>query len=813
MKVSHQWLGKYVDLSHISIDRLAEIMTEIGLEVEGYEKIENIKGGLKGIVVGKVVECHDHPNADKLKLTKVDVGEEEKLNIVCGAPNVAKGQKVPVALQGTTLYDEDDRPFTIKKGKIRGEVSEGMICSEVEIGISQDHSGIMVLPEEYEVGKPFDQYYEVREDYIIHVELTPNRADATHHKGVAFDISAYLRTNNKGKEGFIDRELKEIPAPVEDLEINVQVEDEDACPRYTGIVISGIEVRPSPPWLQERLKAIGIRPLNNVIDTTNFVLHDIGQPLHAFDYEKIKDKRLLVKKLNAGTTFVTLEGTERKLTGEELMICDGHSNPLCMAGIFGGKGSGVSESTKTIFLEAAYFDAKTIRKASMHHQLRTDAAKIYEKGADPNQVIPALQLAVEILMETASAKVASNVKDTLPEGMPRPEIEVKFSKVRQYLGIEISKKEITSILEALDFTIQKEDNELLHLRVPTSKPDVSREVDVIEEIIRIYGLGEIPVADKFSLKVSPAQYPDNFHYREKVGQALVGSGLTESMSLSLLPSDWYEGQDVYDQLVFINNTSNQDLNALRPDMVSCNLSNIQYNVNRQNRDLSFFEFGKVYWKALDSGYKEEERLSLALTGSFIDRNWIASKGKSSDFFVLKTFVEKVFKILNVEGFQISPLDESPYFAYGLQWHRGPKVLAEFGKARNAWLERFDIEEDVFIADIRWGACVRAAQRTDVVFEPISKYPGVERDLALVLDRKVNYDEVKSTIYATGKELIKDVNLFDVYRNEEQLGKLKKSYAVRITFESHEKTLSEKDIDQRMKKIIQSLEKRLDAKLR
>lgn len=809
MNISYRWLSDYVDLSSLSIDELTEIMTEIGLEVEGYEKTESIKGGLEGIVIGKVLECGAHPNADKLSLTKVDIGATEPLQIVCGAPNVAAGQTVPVAVAGTQLYDAEGQCFTIKKGKIRGEVSEGMICAEDELGISDDHEGIMILPENYIVGQPLNQFIKVEEDYIIHVELTPNRADATNHLGVAEDIAAYLNVNKESQVCVAWPETPVINKPLSELPITLEVVAKEACPRYCGIVLQDLEVKESPNWIQDRLRAIGISPKNNVVDITNFILHEMGQPLHAFDYEKIKDQKVIVDVLSPGTQFVSLDEQERELTGEELMICDGTRQPLCMAGVFGGLSSGVTTHTRQVFLESAYFDAKTIRKASMKHNLRTDAAKIYEKGADPNRVLTAMARAIALLEEYASAKVASTVMDTLPAGIPPVEVEVRRSKVNQYLGIDLSEEQLSHIFKSLSMPVLKEQGDSYTLQIPTNKPDVLREVDVIEEIIRIYGLGHIPIPEKVEINLNTSTYPDAYHFKEKVSLALTGAGLSEAMSLSLVPSSWYEDKD---QLVLINNTSNRDLDAMRPDMVMTSVQNVAHNANRQRIDVGLFEFGRTYVRK-EEDFQETEMLSIALSGNQVSNNWLNPQEQISSFYHIKSLTTRVFALMGVEGFQVSELEKDGSYLYGLQWHRGPKVLARFGKIRSQRTHLAQCDQEVFVSEIDWGALVKAAKKKEVTVNLTSRFPTVQRDLALLLPKGVKFADVHASIFKDGKGILQSVDLFDWYENEEQLGADIKSYAVRMVFGHMDRTLKVKEIDKVVEKILKRLEKRFGAKLR
>lgn len=813
MKISYSWLSTYIDLSHWSVERVAEMLTEIGLEVEGVEKVESIPGGLAGVIVGEVTTCESHPNADRLKVTRVDVGGEE-LQIVCGAPNVAAGQKVAVASVGTTLHFSDGKSLKIKKGKIRGEESAGMICAEDELGISDDHDGIMVLDASAEVGRPLSDYIEVSTDYIIDIDLTPNRADAVCHLGVAEDLAAYINTNEDQK---VEVQTPAAPAIAEVekenlLDFDVEVRIADRCPRYAGVVISGIEVGPSSQAFANRLKSIGLRPVNNVVDITQFILHEMGQPLHAFDYDEIGEHRIVVDTLSAGTTFRTLEGNELELTGEEIMICDGAGQPLCMGGIFGGADSGVTSKTTRVFIESAYFDAQTIRKASMHHQLRTDAAKVYEKGADPNRVIEALSRAVEFILKEAGGAVASAVYDTQPEGVARAEVELRYAKLEQYLGISLPENEVKAICEQLHMEIIEDNSEYVRLRIPSNKPDVLREVDVIEEIIRIYGLDNIPVPDQAQLPLIASDFPGEYDYRNKVSFILNGAGLHEAMSLSLVHSAIYEDFGGTSDLILVNNSSNRQLDAMRKEMFSSLLQNFERNFNRQERNLRLYEFGRVYSTDADGNQSESERLCLGVMGNRQRPSQFQSEVEPMNFFDIKALASRVMETLGLSGFQETVLTDHDYLSYGLRWHRGPHILAEIGKV-NPRFTSVKLDKEVFAADIHWGQCLAAVKGKTVPFSALDKYPSVERDLALVIDEQVTFEEIERVIYKVEKKWVREVALFDHYTNEEQLGPNKKSYAIRIVLQSQDKTLKDKNVDQVIQKMVDELQKKLGARLR
>jgi len=813
MKISYSWLSTYIDLSSWSVERVAEMLTEIGLEVESVEKVESIPGGLAGVVVGEVIECSSHPNADRLKVTKVRLGESE-VQIVCGAPNVAAGQKVAVATVGTKLHFFGGETLKIKKGKIRGEVSEGMICAEDELGISDNHEGILVLDAKTTVGQPLSDYIEVSTDYIIDIDLTPNRADAVCHLGVAEDLAAYINTNEEQKvevKGLFSATISE-PSPADVLDFDVEVRIPELCPRYAGVVLDGLKVGPSSKALADRLRSIGLRPVNNVVDVTQFILHEMGQPLHAFDYDAVGGQRIVVDTLPAGTTFRTLEDTDLELRGDEIMICDGSGEPLCMGGVFGGADSGVKEGTTRVFIESAYFDAKAIRKASMGHQLRTDAAKVYEKGADPNRVREALSRAVSLILDEAGGAVVSEVYDTRAEGVPLKEVDLRYSTLQQYLGVTLSSEQIQFICGQLQMKVLEEQEDALRLSIPSNKPDVLREVDVIEEIIRIYGLDNIPVPDQARLPLLATDFPRLNDYRNKISYVLNGAGMHEAMSLSLVHSEMYEDFGGTEALVRVNNSSNRQLDALRMEMYSSLLLNVERNYNRQERDIQLYEFGRVYAINAEGQHLEEERLCLGIMGDREAPSRFRSEAEALTFFDVKARARQVMEALGIAGFQETEIKEHDYLSYGLRWHRGSQVLAEIGKIKSEF-SSVKLDKEVFAADIHWRSCVKAVHGKEVPFSSLNKYPSIDRDLALVIDEKVSFEEIQRVIYKVEKNWVQKVVLFDHYENEEHLGPNKKSYAIRITLQSEEKTLKDKNVDKVIQKMVTQLEKKLGARLR
>jgi phenylalanyl-tRNA synthetase beta chain len=812
MKVSLNWLKDYLDID-LNPDETSELLTAIGLEVEGMEEIESIKGGLRGLVIGHVKECGKHPDADKLSLTKVDIGAEEDLQIVCGAPNVAAGQKVVVATIGTVLYDAEGREFKIKKGKIRGEVSEGMICAEDELGLGNDHSGIIVLPEEVEVGIEASKYYKIENDVVYEIGLTPNRSDATSHLGVAKDLAAALKINHNHSGAVKIPDVSKFKIENNDLPIEVVVDNFEACPRYSGVSIKGITVKESPDWLKNRLTAIGVRPINNIVDATNFVLHELGQPLHAFDADQIEGSKVVVKTLEEGATFKTLDEVDRKLSDTDLMICDGKSNGMCIAGVFGGVKSGVTEATKNIFLESAYFNAKWVRKTSMSHNLRTDAAMCFEKGSDPNITLFALKRAALLFQELAGGEIASEIIDLYPNKIEKKHIDVRFSQINRLIGVEIPVEKIKEIFSALEMDILKQSAEGLTISIPTNKADVIREVDVIEEVLRIYGFNKVPFTNHLKSTLVIGDKPDQHKLRNTISDFLSSVGFNEIMAVSLTESKYFKEilPVPTEKLVFVNNTSNSHLDVMRPTMLFSGLEAVVYNQNRQNPDLKLFEFGKSYEKAGDE-FIERSHYSLFVTGGKSSESWLSDDKAQVDYFTLKAYVQNVLARLGLERYQQSAIKDD-LFAFGLKYHQGPNDLVNFGMVQKGVLRKMDIKKPVFYAEFQWDAIVRGLKKHKVEFKELTKYPSVRRDLALVIDNSVNFQDIADVAQKTGKKILKEVNLFDVYENKEQLGENKKSYAVSFVFEDSSKTLQDKEVEKIMSQLIQTYEGKLGAVIR
>lgn len=807
MKISYNWLKDYLEFAETPV-QLAEILTEIGLEVEGVEKKENITGGLEGIVVGEVRTVEKHPNADRLKVTAVDVGQADLLPIVCGAPNVAPGQKVLVALVGATLYPTGGDSFEIKKAKIRGEVSQGMICAEDEVGLGEGHEGIMVLDPETKIGQPAAEVFQVMTDYVYDIGLTPNRSDATSHMGVARDLAAAL-TVRHGKEYKVKTpDVSQFHPDKISHEIIVEVQDAELCPRYSSVTISDLKAGPSPQWMTERLASVGVRSINNLVDITNFILHELGQPLHAFDLRALKGSHVYVEQLPEGTKFVTLDGTERILSGEELMICNARREPMCIAGVYGGLESGVTEDTKDIFLESAHFNAVSVRKSSVKHNLRTDAAKVFEKGSDPALTEYALQRAALLFKEYAGGVISSGVSDV---GIARPKkkiVVVRFSQIRKIVGVDIPQEEIMTILEALNFQVLKHTKEQAEVAVPTDKADVTREADVIEEILRIYGFNKIPVGGNLNISLHSGERDMQLIYQDKISALLVGMGLNEGMALSFAQPEFLpsEGEQSF---VRIHNTSNKELEVMRPTMISSALAMVSYNQSRQNNDLKIFEFGRDYsWK--DGRFTETQHLTITLCGAFLEGNWMVRE-ETAGFFHLKSLVTGVLEALGLGELVGSRLAD-PYYRTGIEFRKGGLVLAKLGEVDLRKFPGAEVRGPVLFADILWGD-VLSVLTPGISTRPLSRFPVVERDLALIVSQEVTFADVEEEVLAISKGLAKEVSLFDIYENEETLGAGKRSYGIKIVFSNSEKTLSDKEVDGIVSKILKKLKNKYGIYLR
>ncbi|MGM0635020.1 MAG: phenylalanine--tRNA ligase subunit beta [Bacteroidota bacterium] len=808
MKISYNWLKQFINIK-LAPEKAGDILTDLGLEVEGLEKFESIKGGLEGIVVGEVVECKQHPNADKLKLTYVNVGEKENLQIVCGAPNVAQGQKVPVAIIGTTLYNDSGESLVIKKGKLRGEASYGMICAEDEIGLGKSHDGIMVLEETLKPGTPLNEIFSVEQDWVYEIGLTPNRADAMSHWGVARDLRAGLIQLEKNTP------LNTPPISnfhVEDRSkrIGIEVKDSKLAPRYCGITISDIHVEESPEWIQNRLKAIGLKPVNNIVDATNYVLHELGQPLHAFDADKIKGNKIVVQRLKEGTEFTTLDGEKRTLHQEDLMICD-TEKPLCIAGVFGGLNSGVTESTSSVFLESAYFNPVSVRKTAKRHGLNTDASFRFERGVDPNITEYALKRAAILIQEIAGGKISSDLDDFYPNKIEDFQVFLTFDKINKLIGQEIDTGIIKTILSSLEIKVNNVSESGLGLTIPAYRVDVKREVDVIEEILRVYGYNNIDLNEKFNVSVAISTKYEDHKIQDVAAQQLVAQGFYETMANSLTTAKYVElDQDLKEEHnVRMLNPLSQDLAVLRQSMLYAGLESISYNVNRQNTSLKFFEFGKTYHHYSDN-YQENKRLSLFVTGNKKPENWTAAN-QPTDFFYLKGTLSGLLERLGIDELKTASA-KSRHFSEGIALKNNKQTLVEFGKVNRKTLQAFDIDQEVLYAELFWDEIIEVVKKSSFTTTEIPKYPSVKRDFALLLDNEVRFEDIEEIATKSIKKSLKEINLFDVYEGE-NLPEGKKSYAVSFHFQDENKTLTDKQVDKMMQKLQKQFESKLNAQLR
>lgn len=816
MNISLNWLKDYLPVD-LGVEKICEILTSIGLEVGGYERTESIRGGLKGLVVGEVKTCIPHPDSDHLHITTVDLGDGRLTPIVCGAPNVAAGQKVVVARVGTTLYD-GDKEFVIKKSKIRGQESEGMICAEDEIGVGSNHAGIIVLPADIKPGTLASDYYQVTTDYSIEIDITPNRADGASHLGVARDLAAYLQQTCQ--------DIRYQLPPVDHFKpdsntagISIEVQRPEACCRYAGVCIEGIQVKESPAWLQNKLKAIGQHPINNVVDVTNFILFELGQPLHSFDKDKIRGNEVIIRSFPTGTKFTTLDGIERELNENDLMVCN-TEEPMCIAGVFGGQESGISNSTTNVFLESACFDPVFVRKTARRHGLNTDASFRFERGTDPNIVIYALKRAAMLIKEVGGGKITSEIIDIYPSPVSDFEVQVKYNHIDRLIGKKIGHDTIKKILASLEIKIAKEDEEGLLLQVPPYRVDVRREADVIEDILRIYGFNNIEVPSKVNSTLSYSEKPDDFQLKNKVSDLLAANGFNEIMNNSLTKASYYEQSETFkpENTVMLFNPLSSDLNAMRQSLLFGGLETIAYNINRKNSSLRLFEFGKTYTYHQKEGgnplkqYKEEDKLVLFITGNKTQASW-NSKEQKTDFFNLKSYTEMILSRLGFKT-DLLPMEECSEDIYreGIVYSQNGKHIATLGMLSSKILKINDIEQEVYYAELSWENILKAVKTHRIFFTPMPKFPAVKRDLALLLDKKVSFREVRDIAFRTEKNLLKSVSLFDVYEGE-KLGAGKKSYAVSFTLQDEEKTLTDKQIDKIMNKLMGAYNHLLGAEIR
>jgi phenylalanyl-tRNA synthetase beta chain len=807
MKISYNWLKQFIKIDWKS-NETAALLTDLGLEVEVVEKYESVKGGLEGIVVGHVLTCEQHPNADRLKVTTVDLGTGTPVQIVCGASNVAAGQKVPVATIGTTLYDKNGDSFVIKKGKIRDMESFGMICAEDELGLGSSHEGIMILDENLVPGTPAATVFKIENDEVFEIGLTPNRADAMSHMGVARDIRAGMLQTNVATE-LKTPSVSNFRVDKRTLKMDVSVKDSKLAPRYCGVTISGITIKPSPEWLQNRLKSIGLTPKNNIIDVTNYVLHELGQPLHAFDAAKIKGNKIIVKTADAGTKFRTLDDVERILHEEDLMICD-ENGPMCFAGVYGGKDSGVSDKTSAIFLESAYFNPVTIRKTAKRHGLSTDASFRFERGVDSTITEYALKRATILILEVAGGEVTSDIIDIFPKKIEDFPVFLNFEKVAKIIGQEIPKETIKKILASLDIKINSISDVGLGLIIPSYRVDVQREIDVVEEILRVYGYNNINISKKLNASVANAPRTEDYKVQNIIANQLTSMGFNEMMANSLTTPDYVELSELLkeENNVLIMNPLSKDLSAMRQSLLFSGLEAVSYNSNRKNSDLKLFEFGKSYHK-LANKFDERKHLTLVVTGNRLPESWTNDQNVT-DFFLFKGYINTILSRLGIEGTKSAPL-HSDVFVEGIAIMKGDVILVEFGTIKKSIVKHFDIKQEVLFADFNWDLILESICNK-IKFTDIPKYPEVRRDLALLVDENVSFETLYILARQTEKSLLKEINLFDVYTGN-NLPEGKKSYAISFIIQDATKTLTDVQIDKIMSKLQKNFETETGAILR
>ena len=809
MRISYNWLKQFIK-TDLQSNEIADILTDLGLEVEGVDTFESLKGGLQGVVVGHVITCEKHPDADKLKITTVDIGDgKTPLQIVCGARNVAVGQKVPVATIGTKLYDKEGNAFEIKKGKIRGQESHGMICAEDELGLGESHDGILILDASLIPGTPAARIFNIECDEVFEIGLTPNRADAMSHMGVARDLRAGLLQRGTTSE-LITPSVSNFKVEKRTLKIDIKVEDSKLVPRYCGVTISGVTVKSSPNWLQNRLKAIGLTPKNNIVDVTNYVLHELGQPLHAFDAAQIQGSKVIIKTLPTGTKFITLDDIERSLNEEDLVICD-ESGPLCLAGVFGGKTSGVSNETTTIFLESAYFNAVSVRKTAKRHTLSTDASFRFERGIDPSITEYALKRAALLIQEVAGGEITSDIIDVYPKRIEDFSVFIHFQKVNRIIGEEIKPETIKKILASLDIKVNSISDAGLGLLIPSYRVDVTREIDVIEEILRVYGYNNVTIPGKLNATVSNSPRTEEYHIQNTIANQLCGLGFNEMMANSLTTPDYIglSQQLEAEQNVMMLNPLSNDLSAMRQSLLFSALEAVAFNNNRRRSDLKLFEFGKTYHKTAE-GHLEEKHLTLTLTGNRSNESWIKAQEKS-DFFLIKGYVMAILNRLGIEQKTVAIPVVNDIFAEGLALAIGKEIIVEFGSIKKTVVKHFDIKQEVVYADFNWGKLQKYISNK-IKYTDIPKYPEVRRDFALLVDETIQFEQIFNLAKQTEKSVLKQVKLFDVYQGK-NLPEGKKSYAVSFILQDDTKTLTDSQIDKIMGKLQSQFESQLGASLR
>ena len=820
MNVSYNWLKRYLD-ADLSAERMAEILTELGLEVEEFEKIETIKGGLKGVVVGEVLTCEDHPDSDHLHITTVDVGAESPLQIVCGAANCRKGLKVMCATVGAVLYPIDsDEEFKIKRSKIRGVESLGMLCAEDELGIGRNHEGIMELPAEAVVGTPAKEYLNIADDYLIGIGLTPNRVDAASHIGVARDIAAYLKSRGER----VEFKLPSVDGfKIDDTSrtIEVEVVNGEAAPRYAGITVSGCKIAPSPEWMQNELRAAGINPKNNLVDITNYVLFELGQPLHAFDADKIEGDKVVVRSAVEGEKFVTLDGVERTLTANDLMICSAE-RPMCIAGVYGGQDSGISDETVNVFIESAYFHPVWVRKTAKRFGLNTDASFRFERGVDPNIQVYALKRAALLMQELAGGRITSEIIDINPTPASHFEFDFSLDRARKLIGKDIAEETFMTILDALDVEVRGREGDVLHVAVPPYRVDVQREADLIEDVLRVYGYNNIEISDHVNSTLSYAPKPNKSRLQNMASDYLSANGYTEIMSNSLTKASYYEGCTTHpvERCVKILNPLSQDLNVMRQTLLFNALEAVELNVNRRNGNLKMYEVGNCYFfnaekaeeESVLAKYEEGMRLGITVTGLATQLSW-NSKAEGSSFFTLRGMVEKLLKRFGIDlyALQCESL-ESDLYADAILFKQGPKEVLRMGVVSPIVRKKFDIKQEVYFAEVDFDQLVKMTKKSKVQFKELSKFPEVKRDLALLVNKSVTFSQLRSIAFATEKKLLKSVSLFDVYEGD-KLPEGKKSYALSFILEDKSQTLTDKQIERTMANIQTQLEQKCGAEIR
>ena len=808
MKISYNWLQQFLKIDW-EAEKVGTLLTDLGLEVEVIETVESVKGSLKGIVVGEVLTCEQHPNADRLKVTTVNIGEDVPLQIVCGAPNVAAGQKVPVATIGTILYDKEGNDFKIKKGKIRGEESHGMICAEDELGLGDDHDGILVLDSSEKVGKPVSEVFDISIDQVFEIGLTPNRSDAMSHYGVARDLRAGLLQQDVDLE-MITPSISDFDVDERTLKIDAAVDDISLVPRYAGVTMAGIKVADSPKWIQDKLKAIGLTPINNIVDITNYVLHELGQPLHAFDAAKIKGGKIIVRTLPNKTKFTTLDGIERELHEEDIMICDAESTPMCIAGVYGGLDSGVTETTTSIFLESAYFNPVSIRKTAKRHGLNTDASFRFERGIDPNFTEYALKRAAILIEEIANGKITSDIVDIYQKKIQDHQVHFSYEKAFKLIGEEISKDTIKNILASLDIKINNQTETALGLTIPAYRVDVQREADIVEEILRVYGYNNVATSPKLNTSISFSNKLNADKLQNLISDQLVSQGFYEMMANSLTKPEYRELSESLREehnVVILNPLSN-DLSVMRQSLLFSGLEAVAYNINRKNNSLKLFEFGTSYHK-FESGYVEDKHLTLTLCGNRNKESW-NTENKKADFFYLKGLVISLMERFGISS-KPSP-SKNDIFSEGISLKQGKVKLVDFGVVKKSIVKEFGIKQEILFADFNWQNVMKAVNNKSVKVKELSKFPTVKRDLSLLLDNTISFSELYATAFQVERQLLKSVDLFDVYQGD-NLPEGKKSYALSFQLQDESKTLNDKQIDKVMLKLQNAFESEFKAELR